>query len=91
MGKTSVLQKKQGGFDKSLLGLIMPLAWPTILQEALQTVVQFIDSAMVGRLSATASASVGLTQTVTWLLGGLFSAAGVGFLAVISRAIGSGD
>ena len=26
MGKTSVLQKKQGGFDKSLLGLIMPLA-----------------------------------------------------------------
>lgn len=91
MGKSSVLKTKRGGFDKSLISLIMPLAWPTILQEALQTIVQFIDSAMVGRLSATASASVGLTQTVTWLLGGLFSAAGVGFLAVISRAIGSGD
>lgn len=83
--------KKTGGFDKSLIAVIMPLAWPTILQEALQTVVQFIDSAMVGRISANASAAVGLTQTVTWLLGGLLSAASIGFLAVISRAIGAED
>lgn len=91
MGEKTILRKRQGRFDKSLIPLIMPLAWPTILEQALQTIVQFIDSAMVGRLSANASAAVGLTQTVTWLLNGLFFAAGVGFLAVISRAVGAED
>lgn len=90
MGGQSLLGKTSK-FDKNLIAVIMPLAWPTILEQALQTVVQFIDSAMVGRISANASAAVGLTQTVTWLLNGLLFAAGVGFLAVISRAIGGED
>lgn len=89
--REQAILKKKSKFDKRLIAVIMPLAWPTILEQALQTVVQFIDSAMVGRLSANASAAVGLTQTVTWLLNGLFFAAGVGFLAVISRAIGAED
>lgn len=91
MGANTASLNKRGKFDKSLIAVIMPLAWPTILEQALQTIVQFIDSAMVGRISANASAAVGLTQTVTWLLSGLFFAAGVGFLAVISRAIGADD
>ena len=78
-------------FDKSMAALIMSMAWPTILELALQKVVQFIDSAMVGRISASAAAAVGLTQTVVWLIDGLFTAAGVGFLAVIARAIGAED
>lgn len=91
MGEKTLLQSKRSKFDKSMISIIMPLAWPTILEQALQTIVQFIDSAMVGRISANASAAVGLTQTVTWLLNGLFFAAGVGFLAVISRAVGAED
>lgn len=91
MGANTASLNKRGKFDKSLIAVIMSLAWPTILEQALQTIVQFIDSAMVGRISANASAAVGLTQTVTWLLSGLFFAAGVGFLAVISRAIGADD
>lgn len=85
MGKT--------GFriDRDILKLVMPLAWPTIIEQALQTIVQFIDSAMVGRISAKASAAVGVTTSATWLLNGVMFAAGVGVLAVISRAIGAGD
>lgn len=81
----------KGHFDKTLIPLIMTLAWPTILEQALQTIVQFIDSAMVGRISAEAAAAVGVTQTVSWLINGVLSAASVGFLAVISRAIGAED
>lgn len=86
-----MVRKKGIMLDKDLIATIMPLAWPTILEQALQTIVQFVDSAMVGRIGASASAAVGLTQTVTWLLNGLLFAAAVGFLAVISRAIGAED
>ena len=70
---------------------ILSLAWPTILEQVFQTLVQYVDSAMVGRIGAEASATVGVTGTATWLLTGFSFAAGVGFLACISRAIGAGD
>lgn len=54
-----------------LLRTIFLLAWPAILQEALQTIVQYIDTAMVGRIGADASAAVGLTTSMTWLVNSL--------------------
>ena len=53
----------------------------------MQTLVQYVDTAMVGVLGAQASAAVGLTGSVTWLVNGVFFAAGIGALAVISRAL----
>ena len=44
---------------------ICHLAWPAIIQEAMNTVVTYVDTAMVGSMGATASAAVGLTSTVT--------------------------
>ena len=38
---------------------ICHLAWPAIVQEALNVVVTYVDTAMVGALGATASAAVG--------------------------------
>lgn len=73
------------------LMLIMTLALPTIVEQALQTIVQYTDTAMVGRLGAGASAAVGLTTSVTWLVNSPLFAAGVGVLACISRAEGAGD
>ena len=35
-------------FEWGMLGAIFALAWPTMLQELLQTAVQYIDTAMVG-------------------------------------------
>lgn len=71
--------------------LVCALAWPTVVEQALQTVVQYADAAMVGRISAQAAAAVGLTATVGWLVNAPLFAMGVGVLACISRAIGARD
>ena len=77
--------------NRQLLITILSLSWPTIVEQVFQTVVQYVDSAMVGRIGAHASAAVGVTHTATWLTNGFSFAAGSGFLACISRAIGAGD
>ncbi len=74
-----------------ILAAIIALAWPTMLEELMQTAVQYIDTAMVGSLGTQATAAVGATSTVNWLIGSTVSALGVGFLAYISQAIGAGD
>lgn len=76
---------------KAMLVTIITLAWPTIIEQALQTIVQYADAAMVGQLGAEASASVGLTTTVMWLINSPFFAAGIGVLACIARALGAKD
>ena len=70
---------------------IMTLAWPTIVEQVMQTAVQYIDTAMVGSLGTQATAAVGATSTIAWLVGSIFSALGVGFLALIAKACGAGD
>lgn len=70
---------------------IVALAWPTMLEELMQTAVQYIDTAMVGSLGTQATAAVGATSTVNWLIGSTISAVGVGFLSYVSRACGAGD
>lgn len=70
---------------------IVTLAWPTMMEELMQTAVQYIDTAMVGALGTQATAAVGATSTVNWLVGSTVSAVGVGFLSFVSRACGAGD
>ena len=70
---------------------ILTLAWPTMLEQILQTAVQYIDTIMVGTLGTAATAAVGATTTVNWLIGSSISALGVGFLAYISQALGAKD
>ena len=78
-------------FAWSLLPAVLSLAWPTMLEQLLQTAVQYIDTAMVGSLGTQATAAVGSTTTVGWLVGSSISAFGVGFLAYISQALGAGE
>ena len=73
------------------VGVILALAGPTMLEQLLQTAVQYIDTAMVGYLGTGATAAVGATSTVNWLIGSTVSAVGVGFLAFISQAMGVAD
>ena len=70
---------------------ILSLAWPTMLEQLMQTAVQYIDTAMVGTLGTEATAAVGATATVNWLIGSTVSALGIGFLSFIARAYGAGD
>lgn len=74
-----------------MLTVIFSLAWPTMLEQLLQTAVQYIDTAMVGTLGTQATAAVGATTTVNWLLSSSISALGVGFLSFIAQAYGAGD
>lgn len=74
-----------------MLPAIIALAWPTMLEELMQTAVQYIDTAMVGALGKQATAAVGSTSTVNWLVGSTVYAIGVGLLAYISQAIGAGE
>ena len=74
-----------------MLPIILTLAWPTMLEQLMQTALQYIDTAMVGSLGTQATAAVGATTTINWLLGSTLSALGVGFLAFVSQACGSGD
>ena len=76
--------------DITMLGTIMALAWPTMLEQLMQTAVQYIDTAMVGSLGTQATAAVGATSTVNWLIGSTISAIGIGFLAFIAQSYGAG-
>lgn len=74
-----------------MMGVILSLAWPTMLEQLMQTAVQYIDTAMVGTLGTQATAAVGATSTVNWLIGSSVSALSVGFLSFIARACGAND
>ena len=77
--------------NTSMIATILALAWPTMLEQLMQTAVQYIDTAMVGALGTHATAAVGATTTVNWLIGSTISALGIGFLSFIARAYGAGD
>ena len=51
-----------------MVSTILTLAWPTMLEELMQTAVQYIDTAMVGAIGTQATAAVGATSTVNWLI-----------------------
>lgn len=46
---------------------------------------------MVGHLGAEASASIGLIESTTWLIGSLLSAAATGFSVQVAHFIGAND
>lgn len=83
--------KRTRTLNLEMLAVIMSLAWPTMLEQMMQTAVQYIDTAMVGTLGTQATAAVGATSTVNWLIGSTISAISVGFLAFIARSLGAGD
>lgn len=76
---------------KTLLRSLIVLSVPTIIEQILSTLLQYVDTAMVGHLGRQATASVSITTTITWLVGGVPSAIGVAVLALVSRYMGSRD
>lgn len=74
-----------------MITIILSLAWPTMLEQLMQTAVQYIDTAMVGSLGTQATAAVGATSTVNWLISSSISALSIGFLSFIAQAHGADD
>ena len=85
------MKNRNAKLNMAMIGTIMTLAWPTMLEQAMQTAVQYIDTAMVGTLGTYATAAVGATSTVSWLIGSSTAALGIGFLSYIAQSHGAGD
>ncbi|MBM6845174.1 MATE family efflux transporter [Phocaeicola plebeius] len=73
------------------LRLTVELSVPAIIAQLSSIIMQYIDAAMVGRIGAEASASIGLVSTTTWLFWGLCTAAATGFSVQVAHRIGAGD
>ncbi|NLN07649.1 MAG: MATE family efflux transporter [Firmicutes bacterium] len=71
--------------------MALALAWPAIMEMMLVTLVQYIDTAMVGNLGEVAIAAVGISNSPMMFLMGLFTALGVGATALVARSIGARD
>lgn len=73
------------------LQLIVSLSVPSILAQITSVLMFFIDAAMVGHLGAEASASIGLMESTTWLMGSITNAAAMGFSVQVAHYIGGND
>ena len=70
---------------------IVLLAWPILVEQILTSLVQVIDTAMVGSMGAVATASVSISQSPNMLINGVIMALGVGFTSMIARSVGAND
>ena len=73
------------------ISLIIDLSIPSMLAQITTVMMFFIDAAMVGHLGAAQSASIGLIETTTWLMGSILSAVSVGFSVQVAHFIGAND
>ena len=74
-----------------LCRMLFTLALPTIVEEILATLLQYVDTAMVGQLGERATASVSITTNITWLINSVPGAIGTAILILIAKAEGEGD
>ena len=67
------------------------LAWPIFLEQLLVSLVQAVDTAMVGSLGKIATASVAINSSPNNLINGVLMAMGIGFTSLIARSIGANE
>lgn len=67
------------------------LAWPSLVENILQTMLVFVDLVFVGQLGPDAIAGVGLGGQLAFLLQVLFMGLAVGNTALVARSIGAQD
>ncbi|MBI4785428.1 MAG: MATE family efflux transporter [Chloroflexi bacterium] len=70
---------------------LFQLAWPSLIENLLQTMLGFVDLVFVGQLGAAAIAGIGLGNQLMFLLLVLFMGLSVGNQALVARAVGAGD
>ena len=85
------IRKGRAMTRREKLNLIVGLSVPSMLAQISTVMMFFIDASMVGHLGAEASASIGLIESTTWLIGSLLSAAATGFSVQVAHFIGAND
>ncbi len=76
---------------KQILSSLITLSIPTVLEELFRTLLQYVDTAMVGRLGQRATAAVSTTTTINWLIYSLPYAIEIAIMALAANAYGAGD
>lgn len=87
----AIRQPLAEGQPVSLNRQLFHLAWPSLVENLLQTMLGFVDLVFVGQLGPDAIAGVGLGNQLMFLLQVSFMGLSVGNQALVARAIGAGD
>jgi len=89
---TSIRARLAATFDYSPGSMprrVLALAWPSVMEQSLLTLVGLVDIYIVGHLGADAIAAVGLGTTILNWVSSLLVAVGVGTTAVVAREVGA--
>ncbi len=70
---------------------VFRLAWPAITENALQTLLGLVDTAVVARLGTSALSGVGASQQLIWVLTTALIAVSMGTTVLIARFTGAGQ
>jgi putative MATE family efflux protein len=81
----------RGGVEVKPRDKVMNLAWPVILEMFMSTLVQFVDTAMVGQLGAIAISAISLSTSPMWFIMGIFTGISVGATALVARYVGANE
>ncbi|HET7079080.1 MAG TPA: MATE family efflux transporter [Chloroflexia bacterium] len=68
---------------------VLALSWPVILENLLQSLIGFVDTAFVGHLGTDSLAGVGGAQQLVWLITTALSAIMMGATVLVAHAIGA--
>src|SRR5450759_1163702 len=91
LGRLIAIPRPRPGEPITLNRRLLQLAWPSFVENLLQTMLGFVDLVFVGQLGPDAIAGVGLGNQLMVLLQVVFMGLAVGNTALVARAIGSND
>ena len=70
---------------------VLLLAWPAILEQIMQTMVSYVDLAMVGSMGVNAAASVTINTSLLWMINGIIWGPVTGFSVLTATAVGQNN
>ena len=80
-----------GSTRREALITLIRLAFPAVVQQLLGSLLQYVDTAMVGHLGEAATAAVSTSTSVNWLVHSIPSGFAIGLLSLLSQAYGRRD
>jgi putative MATE family efflux protein len=77
--------------ETQVIKAVVRLAAPVIASQVLETLLFLVDRIMLGRYTAEALASMQISGPLIWSISSVLSAFAIGSVALVGRAVGSGD
>lgn len=77
--------------NTALTKRVILLAWPAIFENIMLSMVEYIDTAMVGSLGASATAAIAINNPILWMMNAVMMAVAVGGTVMTARFVGADD